>query len=171
MPFNCFGLYLCRANEPCTCMQTTQLGSMFKSPAQAEQWLQMFSRNGLTMMGLRDVAAKCGLGSANTSDNGSILKVLALQIYSGHLRVCSMGGMGGSAGIGGSMGSSARSGTTAGGGEDSKPFPISERKKPASSTPDEPPPDPSTFADDPDGSTQASALTAAAADGQPFCPE
>ena len=151
-------------------MQAAQPGSTFRSPAQAEQWLQMFSRNALTMMGLRDVAAKCGFGSANFSDNAAILKLLANQICSGHLRICSMGAMGGGvATSAGAAGSSARSGTTA--NQDSKPFPIGERKKPAASSQDEPPPDPSTFSDDVDGGTQAAALAAAAAEGHPFCPE
>ena len=50
------------------------------------------------------------------------------------------------------------------------PFPLSERK--VREQPDSKPvSDPPTFSSDLDGAAQADALTAAAADGKPFCPE
>lgn len=51
------------------------------------------------------------------------------------------------------------------------PFPLSERKPRPAMAYNAPLSDPATFSSDTDGAAQASALTAAAAGGQPFCPE
>ena len=50
------------------------------------------------------------------------------------------------------------------------PFPLSQRRRPEPEADPAPVKDPPTFSDI-DGSAQAAALTAAAADGKPFCPE
>ncbi len=159
MPFNCFGLYLCRATERCTCVQSNQLGGAIKTPAQTEDWLRKFSNSSMTMTGLRDVAARCG--SLNLKDNGAVIRLIAQQICSGQLRVCSTGTRAGAGDPGGGAAAT-----------DSKPFPLTDlKKRPPQSSSSDRPADPNTFSDDMDSQAQAAALTAAASKGQPFCPE
>jgi hypothetical protein len=164
MPFNCFGLFLCRANERCTCVQANQFGGMLKNPGQAEEWLRKFTGNSMSMTGLRNVAGQCGRGSVNLMDNGAVVKLIAQQICSGQLRVCSTRALGGPAGD--------PAASAGGAAADSKPFPLSGlQKKQASPSNSDRPPDPNTFSDDLDGPAQAAALISAASQGQAFCPE
>ena len=51
------------------------------------------------------------------------------------------------------------------------PFPLSDRQPAPQPAPSEPTSDPPTFPPGLDGAAQAAALSAAAAGGQPFCPE
>jgi hypothetical protein len=137
---------------------------MLKNPAQAEEWLRKLTQSPMTMTGLRDLAAKSGQKSVNQMDNGAVVKLIAQQICSGQLRICSTGTFSGIAGDPGSRAAAAAA--------DSKPFPLSElKKRQASSSQSDRAADPNTFPDDLDSQAQAAALAAAASQGQPFCPE
>ncbi|HZS56844.1 MAG TPA: hypothetical protein VFA65_20735 [Bryobacteraceae bacterium] len=136
---------------------------MLRSAAQTEEWLRKLTQNSLTMTGLRDVATRSGHASVNLMDNGAVVKLIAQQICSGQLRVCSTSTFGRAGG--GDPGQSAAA-------TDSKPFPLGDlKKKQASSSSTDHPPDANTFSDNLDGQAQAAALTSAASQGQPFCPQ
>ena len=164
MPFNCFGIQLCRSNEPCTCQQSNNLAAFLKNAACAELWLKQRTRDAMTMTGLRSVAARSLNRSVTFLDNKEIVRLVARQISSGQMRVCSTAILKQG---GGDPGTTAATAAAEG-----VPFPISERPaRPPVSTKREAPPEEATFSDDLDGSAQAAALAAAAAEGQPFCPQ
>jgi hypothetical protein len=145
-------------------VQSNKFGGMLKNPAQAEEWLRKLTQSPMTMTGLRDLAAKFGQKSVNVMDNGAVVKLIAQQICFGQLRICSTGTFSGVAGDPGNRAAAAEA--------DSKPFPLSDlKRRQTSSSQSDHPPDTNTFSDDLDGQAQAAALTSAASQGQPFCPE
>ena len=164
MPFDCFGLFLCRSTERCTCMQSNAFGAALKTPAQAEEWLRRFAANPASIRGLREVASKCVPASVNQTDSGALVKLIAQQISSGQLRICSPRLSGPASG---DPASSAATPAV-----DSKPFPLGDLKKRASAQSySSTAPDPNTLPDNLDAQAQAAALTSAASQGQPICPE
>jgi hypothetical protein len=127
----------------------------------ARQWLQQFETGVHKALAMRTLLWEEGSGwPLSRMSDEEIMNRIADLLVSGRLHIHVPPARPVSAG-----GSAAS--------EPEAPFPLSERQPPrtqavASSAPVS---DPPTFPSDLDGSAQAAALVAAAASGQPFCPE
>ena len=154
MPINCFEFRVCRAGEPCNC---SRIGARAATQYNVD-WLRRCSRNPAVLSTLRGLAS----AGKSLSDNESLFRLIAGKIASGELRVC-QGQI--AVAAGGDPGTDANV-------PDSKPFPFTPKSKTSSGSalrPNEN--DPQTLPDDLNAAAQAAALTSAANQGAPFCPE
>lgn len=135
------------------------------------QWLQQSERDPLKLQAMRAFLqqGQSGIQLARMSD-ARIIEEVAGLLASGHLHL-----------HGPNFGEAETSdeAETGGAGDlvrptvaaQEVPFPLTDRLPPPQAAPSESSSDPPTFSPDLDGAAQAAALSAAAAGGQPFCPE
>ncbi len=154
MPINCYEFQLCRASEACGCKQKAGNAASLYSA----DWLRRSIRNPAVLTALRGVAKT---GGTIPMDNESIVRLIAGQIASGQLRVCQTQSA--------KSGAAGDPGTTAA-KESSKPFPFEPKPKTSSPSPQSAS-DPPTLPENTDAAAQAAALSSAANQGAPFCPE
>lgn len=126
----------------------------------ARQWLQQFATDTHKMLAMRTLLYQASVAwpLSATSDE-EVIDQTAELLISGRLHVHAQRNV--------SVDASAPS-------EPPRfvPFPLSDRQpRPQTGASNAPASDPPTFASDIDGSAQANALAAAAAGGQPFCPQ
>lgn len=122
----------------------------------AQLWLRQFKDDSLEMRILRDLVEGQFSLSLSRSSNDAVLNEIAELLVSGQLH----------------LHEKKLPTLPAGVPKEQKfvAFPLSDRR-PSSSAPSSPTPDPPSFSPNIDQSAQAAALVAAAAAGVPFCPE
>ena len=156
MPINCFEFQVCRAGEPCNCNRTGVKAATLYNVG----WLKRCARNPTVLSAFRGVAKASG---KSLLDNESLFRFMAGQIASGELRVCQRL----TAGASGDPGQASNANASI-----AKPFPFSPKPKASTIGSWQPPQnDPQTLPDDLDAAAQAAALSSAATQAAPFCPE
>lgn len=151
-----------RANGCPHCELTRRL----QDYARARQWLAQFTGDAAALTAIRRfLSDEAGSSDVTKLSDSEVIDRLAQLLGSGSFHVHAtpaylVFGSGGKASS--SASSPARE----------IPFPLAERQpRPPSSSSSPPAQDPPTFGPDTDADAQAATLTAAAAEGKPFCPE